>query len=272
MNPLAAQSSRALGGHGVAAAALKLAERGIPVFPVDGTSKRPRLVRHGVLDATTDVGLIESWWRLAPDAGVAIATGKPSRVVVVDVDPRHGGNHGFDDLSDRLGSLPAGPIVTTPSGGFHRWLRLPAGADIRNSAGRLADGVDVRGTGGYVVAPPTSGHKGAWCWSGRRGPLPETPAAWLEAMTQPTDRWAPVPASEWVAILSDGVGEGTRHDSMIRLVGHLLGKRLDVDVVVGLAHCVNTAKFRPPLPADEVTAILDGIAAREAAKRTGARS
>jgi Bifunctional DNA primase/polymerase, N-terminal len=146
--------------------ALDYAARNVPVHPVDPVTKRP-LTQHGVTDATVDPLIIKAWATKWPDAGVAVATGTRSGIVVVDVDPRNDGERGIAEATAALGALPSTLMVTTPSGGWHYWLRLPDGVVLCNSVGALAEGVDVRGDGGYVVAPPTrrvSG--GAWAWAG----------------------------------------------------------------------------------------------------------
>lgn len=244
--------------------ALALARRGVPVFPVNAATKAPRLVAHGVLDATTDARLIEQWFsKLIPDAGVAAATGSRSGIVVVDVDPRHGGHDGMRDASGRLGNLPPTTRVGTPSGGYHLWCRLPEGVEVRNSAGKIAPGVDVRGDGGYVVCPPTRGPRGAWEWIGRR-PLAEAPVEWLTAV-RPPEKPKRAPAGEWVAALR-AIPDGQRNATLARLVGLLLGAGIDRDVVAELALAVSATRCRPPLPPDEVERIVTSIAGRERRK------
>jgi len=63
--------------------------------------------------------VIESWWRQWPSANVGVVTGRPSGLVVVDIDPRHGGIDSMRRLVDEHGPLPSGPRVRTGSGGWH---------------------------------------------------------------------------------------------------------------------------------------------------------
>ena len=155
-------------------AALVYANEGWPVFPVAGIvagscgcrllaacthpAKHP-LLRNGLHGATIDPQLIDRWWQRWPWAGVAIATGARSALVVIDVDPRHGGEHSLADLQERGVNLPDTLTVRTGGGGRHLFFRH-RGPALPNSAGRLAGlgeppGVDLRGDGGYVVAPPS---------------------------------------------------------------------------------------------------------------------
>ena len=120
------------------AAALALVGRGLVVFPIDATTKAP-LTRHGCKDATRDERQVIEYWRRHPAAGIGVATGKPSGVVVIDVDPCSGGEDGFSDLASRLGAPGVSVRVTTPRGGWHTWYRAPS-VPVPCSAGKLAPG------------------------------------------------------------------------------------------------------------------------------------
>jgi hypothetical protein len=116
-------------------------------------AKHPRIA-GGLRSATVDHHQIEQWWRRWPDANVAIRTGAPSGLVVLDIDPRHGGDDTLARLEHDHGPLPAGRRVATGGGGLHLYLCHPGGT-VRNHAGRLGPGVDLRGDGGYILAPPS---------------------------------------------------------------------------------------------------------------------
>jgi len=116
-------------------------------------AKHPRL-RHGLHDATLDPALIRRWWARWPDAGVAVRTGAESGLVVVDVDRHSGGFTSLGQLQRCHGRLAPTPVTFTGGGGRHYWFRHP-GRSVANSTGRLGAGIDIRGDGGYVMAPPT---------------------------------------------------------------------------------------------------------------------
>jgi Bifunctional DNA primase/polymerase, N-terminal len=132
-------------------AAIRYAERGWHVFPVKRRGKRP-VIEHGFLEATTDRATISTWWASHPDANVGIRTGNASSLVVVDVDGEVG-MHSIKTLIAEHGCFPA-VWVRTGSGGWHAYFAHP-GIEVRNSTGKLGAGLDVRGDGGYVVAPPS---------------------------------------------------------------------------------------------------------------------
>ena len=138
-------------------AALKYAtEYGWAVFPCSSTSKKP-LTPHGCKDAKKSVGAIKAWWNKWPDASVGVATGTASNLIVIDEDlDEDKGLNGYEEVSawERInGKLPDTALCITGRGGYHLYYRYDKD-DIKNRAG-LLDGVDVRGEGGYVIAPPS---------------------------------------------------------------------------------------------------------------------
>jgi hypothetical protein len=86
---------------------------------------------------------------------VGVPTGKKSGVVVLDVDVDEGGLESLAKLERAGAPIPKTARVRTGGGGIHVFFRNPRGTEIRNSAGLLGPGLDVRGEGGYVVVPPS---------------------------------------------------------------------------------------------------------------------
>jgi hypothetical protein len=233
--------------------------------------KHPRTGR-GLNDATADAVIIERWWRTWADANVGIATGTVSGIVVLDVDPRHGGNESLGDLQLAHGPLPKTPIVITGGSGKHIFFRHPGG-HVPNSSGALASGIDVRGDGGYVVAPPSNHVSGNfYSWEPANRIDKEMFAAapdWLLALIRklPNEEHTGRPSSEWVELIRGPVAEGMRNDALARIAGHLLRIRaLHPAIAAELVQAVNEARCNPPLGADEVQAIVESIAGRELAR------
>lgn len=157
------------------AAALDLVDAGFAVFPV-GPDGRSPLVKRGCYAATRDPAQIEAWWRERPAANVAIACGPASGLLALDVD-RHGGADGFAALAELVAEFgPLPPTVTsrTPGGGKHFLFRHPETARPENRVGlkrygadgsrRVYHGLDVRGAGGSICAPPSRKASGAYTW------------------------------------------------------------------------------------------------------------
>lgn len=131
----------------------------------NSAGKHP-LVGGGSKTATTDPQIITDWWTSYPSANIGIATGSASGLIVVDVDagPNKSGYSSLAALEAEYAEIPRDYCVTTGSGGLHIYLSAPQ-TEIRNSASKLAENIDIRGEGGYVVAPPSihlSGNRYTW--------------------------------------------------------------------------------------------------------------
>jgi hypothetical protein len=141
--------------------------------------KHPRLRGWRRL-ATTDPAVVEQWWRRWPDANLGLATGR--RFDVLDLD----GDQGVEALRAALSIEPwehPGPVARTGGGGWHL-LYAPTG--LGNRVG-LLPGVDWRGRGGLIVAPPSrhaSGHRYAWARP-LAAALPEVPAGLRRLLAPP---------------------------------------------------------------------------------------
>jgi hypothetical protein len=133
--------------------ALSYSERGWPIFPCRPENKRP-LTAHGLHDATRDPETITQWFTRWPGAMIGIKCGRESGIFVIDcdVDPAKGLD-AVATFKELFPDLPDTITVRTPRGGRHFYFRHPSnGTEIRNSAGKIAPGIDVRGEGGYIIA------------------------------------------------------------------------------------------------------------------------
>lgn len=141
------------------AAALWYAEQGLHVFPLTPGSKVPLPRTRGFKDATTDPEQVDAWWLENAAYNIGIATGHA--VDVIDIDGPAGQQSRLANW-DMLAAIPCLGKVSTPRpGGMH--LYVPA-AGKGNKAG-LLPGVDYRGLGGYVVAPPSVNDQGRYVWT-----------------------------------------------------------------------------------------------------------
>lgn len=183
-------------------AAIAYVGRGWHVLPLQKRSKLPAALGPGgrrlaYTEASTDREQLLTWWRRAPEANVGIRC-DASGLLVVDVDPRSGGDDRLHELESTLGPLPQTVEAFTGGGGQHLIFATPA-ADV-SPVGHLGDGVDVKYRG-YVVAPPSLHESGrGYEWSVDGHPDARRPAAlpprWLEAIV-PGRRQAPqVPRSK----------------------------------------------------------------------------
>lgn len=150
--------------------ALSYAARGWPVFPCDPASKRPfskawygvpKDALGGFHLATCDAATITKWWARAPGAMIGVPTGRASGVFAIDPDvpKKEGDPDGFTawrNLQATHGAAPHTHTHETPRGGLHVLFRWNEARPVSNSPGRLqGTGIDVRGEGGYIIAPPS---------------------------------------------------------------------------------------------------------------------
>jgi hypothetical protein len=150
-------------------AALAYAKRGVPVFPCEPGGKRP-LTKSGFWDATVGEHEILAWWGRWPQANVAIPTGEPSGLMVLDVDSGEGPKS-LRKLELEVGRAPETLWARTGGGGEHLFFRYPTkpAREARNSQGLLGPGLDVRAQGGYVlVAPSQTSGRYEWTTARRR--------------------------------------------------------------------------------------------------------
>jgi hypothetical protein len=187
--------------------ALAYAEAGWPVFPLRPGTKRPATPNHNAHRctgtdrrcrnghtgweprATTDPHRIETAWRQHP-YGIGIACG-PAGLVVIDLDTAKAGQaaNGADTLAQlehKHQPVPATWTTGTPSGGRHLYYLQPDDITLGNTAGRLGPGIDTRGHGGYVVAPPTTTPDGRYWLVDDHPPVPLP--GWLTELLSRTQR------------------------------------------------------------------------------------
>lgn len=116
---------------------------------------------------STDPHVIVQWWVQYPQANVGIATGEASGLFVVDIDPKSGGEDSWERLRSEYGEsegIPETHTVRTGSKGLHYYFKHP-GAVVKGTAKAFGDaypGIDLRGKGGLVVAPPSVSDKGPY--------------------------------------------------------------------------------------------------------------
>jgi bifunctional DNA primase/polymerase-like protein len=137
--------------------ALAYAASGTAVFPCkeQGLGRKRPYTGRGFYDASRDPLLIKEWWLLWPAALIGIPTGRTSGRVVLDIDVKNERANGFDTLDDLGIVLPATPMAHTASGSLHVYFGA-GDRELKNSAGLIGPGLDVRGDGGYVIAPSLS--------------------------------------------------------------------------------------------------------------------
>jgi energy-coupling factor transporter ATP-binding protein EcfA2 len=248
-------------------AALGLARAGLRVFPlhsaVDGQcscrkkdcdrpGKHPRTAK-GLHDASADEAQALRWWRSWPDAPIGVRTG--DGLVVVDVDGEQG-KQTMGELVARHSPLPESARSWTGGGGAHLWFRTSV--PVPCSVELLGVKVDVRGEGGYVVAPPSlhaSGRHYAWDEGAGLEMLSDAPE-WIVSLAS-RKREARPPAGGPDA--QRQYIKGGRNKALTSLAGTMRKRGMAVVAILAALLAENVASCRPPLDEAEVKRIANSV-------------
>jgi putative DNA primase/helicase len=242
----------------------------ISVFPCIPLQKKPA-IPEWQKKATKDSVELEKLFREGQEWNVAAPCGSGNGFFVLDLDGKEGlawaKQHGL--IGEPFRVLLETWVQRTPSGGLHFFFAYPEGVEVRNSAGKLAPGVDVRGEGGYVLLPPSKidfakTHKNAsgsevytWIRSPRAGNLKPAPQWLLDALNAKSAR-------EVAAKSFEGpIPEGKRNSALASLAGTLRRKGFPQGVIEKVLQDVNAEQCQPPLPEGEVSRIAQSISRYE---------
>lgn len=251
--------------------ALSYAKIGWPVLPLhnpreDGKcscsekdcssiGKHPR-TSHGIKDASKSPLDVCNWWQRWPYANIGIATGTTSGLLVVDIDPRHGGDESWKKFVDE-NPLPPSLTAQSGGGGFHIYYKIST-QSIKNRTNVLP-GVDIRGEGGYIVAPSSQHQSGKFY-------------SWQNILDQNQISDLPVPLLDLIngktksitsRTMSDGIPEGTRDDTLASVAGVLRRNGLQQDSIAFALSSLNNAICNPPLEQKEIYKIARSISRYE---------
>lgn len=196
----------------------------------------------------TSLAQIEDWWTQYPDANIGILTGRVSGLAVLDIDGEKGQNSAreLDLKTDET------PVVKTGSGnGYHFYYKHP-GYEVRNFAGEMA-GVDFRGDGGLVIAPPSnhaSGNKYQWLVQ------PDTPLAdppeWLLALIKEKPDTAP-------RDIPNSIPAGERNNTLLSIAGTMRRRGIGYDPIYAALSVINENRCNPKLSNSEVRKIAQSV-------------
>lgn len=237
-------------------AAIKYATKyGWAVFPVKPETKRP-YTPHGCLDAKKNVGAIRAWWKKWPDASVGIATGSASNLIVIDedVDDDKGidGIHSIRIWEKSHGDLPETVTAITGRGGYHLYFHY-TGTDLKNRAG-LLEGVDIRGEGGYVVAPP-SVHPNGTEYQWEFDPEDYKPAELTQTVLDLLNSDEDAEQRDQFE-LPDKIPAGQRNTTLFKLASSLQAQGLPDQAIEEAVKKSNETLCDEPLPDEEISTIL----------------
>ncbi len=242
--------------------ALKYAEKGIAVFPIIEKTKKP-YTPNGCKDAKTDLRAIRFWWKKWPDANIAIATGSASGgLVVIDIDLKDevNGYKALEEWQKENGQFPETARALSGNKGMHLYFWVDR--KIGNRAGILP-GVDVRGEGGYIIAPPSihpNGNPYTWIEDPEKVPIAKADDVvykFLEMRNHETKLDANGMPTKNFVIPQEKISAGSRNDTIFRFASSLQSQGLADSVIRSSVHALNDAQCQPPLEKHEVDIIID---------------
>lgn len=229
--------------------ALKYAGLGMAVFPLLPRSKEPA-TKHGFKDASRDMDQVKTWWSENPEYNIGIATGAVSDgLVVIDIDKHN--SDGFLSLSGweaENSALPATARCITGSGGLHYYY-IDRQNQYRN-AQDLLPGIDVRGDGGYVVAPPSIHPDGTpyqWDRTGLNKPAMATDTVRQFLKSRKKKEITADYSDVLTALNSQKITEGRRTGTLVSLLGKLVDMGITPDTIKDAVRSENELRCVPPL-------------------------
>lgn len=235
----------------------RLAQRGWKVFPCYPHSKAPRLKGWQTV-ATSDLATIRRWAAKYPGCNWAVMTGPDSGVFVLDIDGGKG-RASLASLEARYGPLSVTLISHTgrADGGEHRWFMFPAGRELRNSTGRLDEGLDIRANGGYVVVPPSIHDKTErhYQWGETEQPVADAPAWLIDQLTDKTGKQLTIRPERFGAL-----ADGKRNVGLARYAGALRRKGAELAELEEKLLSYNARNCLPPKEEKEVRKVAASIA------------
>src|SRR5215212_6908249 len=214
-------------------------------IPIKERSKEPNLLElRPYLNRKATKEELDTWrW-----SGVGIVTGPVSGVLVLDVDGPEG------EAEIQKYGHPATPIVRTANGGLHLYFKHPE--QHVSTAIRVAPGLDVKASGGYVVAPPSLGPNGRpyeWLVSPEEADLAEPPQWLMDLLAQDRSKGPAPPVGERIP-------SGKRNDALASLAGSMRRRGMGEAEILAALQVANDQRCQPPLEASEVEKIAASVA------------
>jgi len=232
-------------------AAISYASRDLSVFPCN--KKIPLTGPGGFKNATLDASTILKWWTDNPSAQIGIPTGEINHLVVLDIDGPLG------EIAAAKMSLPETFTVETCPGHRQLWFEQPPGVKTKCSAKQIAAEIDIRGDGGYVIAPPSVHH------------ITHQPYRVLLDLP-----WAPMPvclldqpakhgSGTKPRDVSGPISQGQRHKTLLSLAGSMAKRALPDDVIFKALRDVNRNLAKPSLNDAELVRMVEYVSGKKPA-------
>lgn len=234
--------------------ALRLLERGFAVFPLQHKKKIPYAKSKGFVEASTSPELARGVWTTRPSSNIGIATGKPSGIVVLDID----GAEGYQFLESRGYEIPETLTVITGKGKQYYFKAPEAEMNNRASMGGKETKVDFRGDGGYVVAPPSIHPSGAVYefedWDTEVADCPQ----WLIDLHKEVNKSTGSSVAEEV-MNGAPIADGARNATLTSVAGRLRQQGEGFNFILNYIRGINLSQCEPPLEDAELHKISESV-------------
>lgn len=239
------------------------ADRGLAIIPLK-KDKTP-LTSHGLKDASKDNATISAWWKQWPEANIGIVTGQVSGgICVIDQDEKNG-EHGIETfekwIDDNMQYFDDTWTSRTASGGLHSFIR--SNIPVASRIGWLP-GVDVRGEGGYIVAPPSvlsDGSRYEWILSPADvDPISNDDDPNVEYIISEINKKSETAAP---LVVPETINKGGRNDMLYKFACSLQAKGISDAAILAAVQTENREKCSPPLDDDEVQKLVRSALTKE---------
>lgn len=249
------------GIDGIPSQTLQMLKRGMRLFPVRPKEKKP-LINKWQQRATTNREQIDQWAREHAGCNWGIATGRESGVFVVDVDGEDG-NATLQKWQREHGDRWAQTLTVSTGKGFHLFYRFPEEAEIRNSAKLVAPGIDIRGEGGYVVAPGSVHPSGSVYNIKWDLPIAEAEQWILDLILSRRPKGQAEASGSALVVVADSsqaeASKGIRNSTLTMLAGGMRRKAMAYESIAAALLEENQKRCKPPLGQDEVLSIACSV-------------
>lgn len=247
--------------------AVEYADRNWKIFPLHtaknslcscGNPKCTSAAKHPKIKewqtvCSSEPSQIKDWWSRWPDANIGLATGSASGLIVLDIDPRHGGKESLQDLVKKNGCFPKTLASSTGGGGFHLFFKKPQIKVLNRT--NVLPGLDIRGEGGYVVAPPSfhqSGVQYSWTKNLSESSLCDAPD-WFFDFLEKNGKTSISNKYETF------IKEGGRNNFLTREAGKFRRLGLEQHQILSELKRINLARCLPPVDNNELFAICASV-------------
>lgn len=220
----------------------------------ESEGKHPRIYNWPE-QASCDSAQVKEWWKRWPDANIGIVCGKISDLVVLDVDPRNGGEDSLDELEDRIGGFAHTACVRTGGDGMHYYYRYPGEDLIKNSSGALGNGLDIKTDGGFIVAPGSLHKTGkTYNWLFDLDNIVLFPDKIIKELSSPHKNTSQK-SLDYSLHSVDPIPEGKRNDTLFRMGAYMRKKGSTHPQILDELIDINLKRCSPNLDRAEIQQI-----------------